>query len=88
MDELRVDIESLVVDGGTAPDEDAVAAAIRAQAGGVLDGPVLARVSRAVVQSIGAARPWTPGVDPPDRSRSVSEGAAPTGTGSPAGAPG
>ena len=52
MDGLRINIESLVVEGETALDEDRVAAAIRAQAGATLDADVLSQLSRAIVQSV------------------------------------
>ena len=52
MDDLSIDIESLVLDRGTERVGDAVAAAIRAQTGEALDVGVLAEVSRAVIESV------------------------------------
>ena len=61
MDDVSIHLESLVVDGGAALDEDRMAMAIRAQAGEALSAGVLVHVSRAVVESIKAA----PGVHIP-----------------------
>ena len=63
MDELTIDIESLVVDGGAALEEGRMARAIGAQAGEALDGEALTQVTRAVIASIEAARPVPAGED-------------------------
>lgn len=50
MDELSIDVASVVLDG--AGDEQRVAAAIRAQTGDALDPETLAQVSSAVIESV------------------------------------
>jgi hypothetical protein len=54
MADVTVQIEELIVDG--AADEAAVAEAVRARTGDLLDAATLARVSRAVVAASGDGR--------------------------------
>ncbi|MGH4024799.1 MAG: hypothetical protein ACRDRV_09460 [Pseudonocardiaceae bacterium] len=63
MDDMTIDIDTLVLRGGLPADETSLAAMIGTQTGADLDAHTLAQVSRAVAESIHADAVG-PGADP------------------------